>query len=48
MAASYKLFSRNGFMKSIEKSGAKALAETALEYFETKDALLDVNRFFKK
>jgi len=49
MAASYKLFRKNSFMKLIEKdSGMAALSNTAREYFEARHVLLDMDRFFHK
>jgi hypothetical protein len=48
MAASYKTFGRNAFIKLRKVDGAGALADTAREYFEARDALLDVDRLFNK
>ncbi len=49
MAASYKMHSRNPYLKLIKESGgAKALAKTAREYFELRDVMLDIDRFFGK
>jgi hypothetical protein len=49
MAASYKLQSRNPWLQSMKESGGpKALAETAREYFEARDVMLDVDRLFEK
>ena len=47
MAASYKAFGRN--MKSFGKAhGADALAKAARDYFEARDALLDMDRIFRE
>jgi hypothetical protein len=47
MAASYKMHSRSPIVKLIkEGSGARGLAETARAYFEARDVMLDVDKFF--
>jgi hypothetical protein len=48
MAASYKMFGRNPYVRLIKKGGTDALAETARNYFEARDVLLDVDRLFNK
>jgi hypothetical protein len=49
MAASYKIYSRNPYLKLIKESGgAKALARTARQNFEARHAMLDVDRFFNE
>lgn len=49
MAASYKVHNRNPCLRLIKKSGgAAALARSAREYFEARDVMLDVDRFFKE
>jgi hypothetical protein len=48
MAASYKAQSRNPILRWIKESaGAKALAETAREYFEAREVMLDIDRVFE-
>src|SRR5262249_32962970 len=47
MAASYKTFSKNPFIKSIKKGGHGTLADTARNYFEAKSAILDVDKIFR-
>lgn len=47
IAASYKIHSRNSFLKlTKEYGGAQALAQSAREYFEARDVMLDMDRFF--
>jgi len=49
MAASYKMHSRSPYFKiARESGGAEALAKTAREYFEARDVMLDVDRFFSE
>jgi hypothetical protein len=49
MAASYKRHARNGFLKLIKNSGGdEALSETARNYFEARDAMLDIEKLFAK
>ena len=48
MAASYKRHSRNPFLKLISENGGKrALAKTAREQFEAREAMLDIDRIFQ-
>lgn len=49
MAASYKLHSRNPYLKLIKKSGGvAALGRSAREYFEARDVMLDVDELFRE
>jgi hypothetical protein len=49
IAASYKIQSRNPFLRLLRRSGgAEALARSAREYFEARDVMLDVDRLFKE
>jgi hypothetical protein len=48
MAASYKIFGKYAFTKLIKKRGARALADTARSYFEARDAMLDIDKLFRK
>lgn len=49
MAASYKMHSRNPYLKIIKNSGgASALAQTARDYFEAREVLLDVDKLFER
>jgi hypothetical protein len=49
MAASYKLHSRNPLLKIVKENGGKvALSKTAREYFEARDAMLDMDRIFRE
>lgn len=49
MAASYKIQSRNAWLKLMKKNGgATTLARSAREYFEARDVMLDVDRLFKE
>ena len=47
MAASYKIHARNPYLKLIKKvGGTTAIAETARQYFEARDVMLDIDKFF--
>lgn len=49
VAASYKLHSRNPWLKYMKDTGGPgALSKTAREYFEARDAMLDIDRLFEK
>jgi hypothetical protein len=47
VAASYKLYSRNSFLKIIRQSGGnQAVADAAREYFEARGVMLDMDKIF--
>lgn len=49
MAASYKMQNRNPYLRIMkDSSGPEAVAKCAREYFEARDIMLDVDRFFRK
>lgn len=49
MAASYKRHSQNGYLKIIKEcGGAVAVSESARNYFESRDAMLDMERIFRE